>query len=428
MEGENALEVTVASKDNLSSSVYSIDVERSASTEVWAERLPSSTYSSNDDRFGSSISIDGVLIAVGARAGGPVVDGRSDVPSPAGAVYLYEKHAGSWVEQAVILAPYPIATDNFGIEVALSGSTLAVACLACVDNDGEPVGPSVYVFTKENGTWEQTAHLRKTDSRLFSFEYGVELALSEDVLVVGSARQFVLHPDWPSTNDNGISVFERSGTRWDLTASLAPEDPTYVGLFGIEVALDDDEIYIGAEGGSAIDQRSPAAVHIFKKENGVWQQDAYIPSPTASDASRFGAAIASKNNLLVIGAPNVRGLAGSDTSTRGNVFIYERTGREWALQSTLYPPAPEAIRFGWDVAAREGIIAIYSGGRDTYIYTLENSDWINKKTLEPIYYGRCGTRGVIDMSDQYVIQSTVPDSSYYCSNIAGNVGGVTVFN
>jgi hypothetical protein len=84
------------------------------------------------DRFGASTAIDGDRMAIGA----PGVAGI-------GAVYLFERANGEWNEVAKVEPPGASVGDEFGLGVALAGTTLVVG----TNNAG------AYMFQFHSGEW-----------------------------------------------------------------------------------------------------------------------------------------------------------------------------------------------------------------------------------------------------------------------------------
>lgn len=104
---------------------------------VWGgneEYLKASTVGAGD-RFGAvvALSSDGSTLAVGApneasSATGIAGDQVDDSAGNSGAVYVYRRAGGAWMQQNYVKAPNTGANDNFGAALALNldGDTLAV--------------------------------------------------------------------------------------------------------------------------------------------------------------------------------------------------------------------------------------------------------------------------------------------------------------
>ena len=87
--------------------------------------------------FGSSVSISGGLIVVGARDDDGAVAG-------AGAVYLFEPDGGGWTQADRLVAADGGVNDRFGIGVGVDGGSLIVG--ASGDDDGGLNAGAVYFF------------------------------------------------------------------------------------------------------------------------------------------------------------------------------------------------------------------------------------------------------------------------------------------
>ena len=87
---------------------------------VWVEEGSELTASdaADSDLFGSSVSIDGDLIAVGAPGAdiGAVTD--------AGAIYVFRRVAGVWTQESKLTRSAPVAEDELGSSVSANGSRI----------------------------------------------------------------------------------------------------------------------------------------------------------------------------------------------------------------------------------------------------------------------------------------------------------------
>ena len=129
---------------------------------AWAQQayLKPSNAGANQN-FGGSVAIAGDLVVVGARledsnATGINGDqGNSSAPD-SGAVYLFTRSGGLWTQKDYLKATNSDAGDEFGVHVALSGTTLAVGALYEGSNatgvngnqadNSAPNSGAVYVF------------------------------------------------------------------------------------------------------------------------------------------------------------------------------------------------------------------------------------------------------------------------------------------
>ena len=157
--------------------------------------------------MGSSIALsaDGNTLAVGSAdedSLSPGVDGnQSYVPvneGSAGAVYVYGRTNGVWVQQAYVKPFNPGPFDLFGIRMSLShdGSVLAAGS-PFESGAGRGVNPNqhdrsasqsgaVYVFLRKDGKWSQHAYLKAPNSDEYD-EFGTGVALTADGTMLAAA-------------------------------------------------------------------------------------------------------------------------------------------------------------------------------------------------------------------------------------------------
>jgi hypothetical protein len=123
-----------------------------------------------NDYFGISVAISGTTLVVGA-------EGKA---SSTGAAYVFTGSGAAWTQQATLIASDGAANDDFGISVALSGS------IAVIGSPGKTAGTgAAYVFARSGTTWSQLAKLTASDGAL-NDQFGVSVALSGTTGVVGA--------------------------------------------------------------------------------------------------------------------------------------------------------------------------------------------------------------------------------------------------
>lgn len=278
------------------------------------------------DYFGYSVALsaDGQTMAVGvplesrrrrqAVAGVSVADNAAGA---AGAVVIYVRTAGRWVEQAWLKADVLDAGDMFGRSVSLSadGRLLAVGALGedsvatHTDNSSsaqkktdartdenssaqtiEKSGPhsnaltdsgAAYIFSRsEDGHWTQEAFLKANPAQTNGrFGHAVTLSSDGQVLVV-MADDHRAH--W------SVYIFARTRKTWIQETLLTPEDledfksNEYSG-FGLAVTLSGD--------GSVLAVSAPYegnAVYIYARERGQWPLSASLAAPAMDDGRIVG--------------------------------------------------------------------------------------------------------------------------------------------
>ena len=129
-----------------------------------------------DDKFGSSVAMDGNTIVVG-------VPRDDDYGNDSGSVYVYTPIFGSWFLQAKLLADDGMEDDFFGSSVAISGDTIVVGAHSN-DHDGTNSG-AAYVYTKSGGVWTQRAKLSPSDAQPFD-TFGAKVFIKGNRIAVGA--------------------------------------------------------------------------------------------------------------------------------------------------------------------------------------------------------------------------------------------------
>ncbi|MGQ9425588.1 histidine kinase [Gilvimarinus sp. F26214L] len=309
-----------------------------------------------DDLFGHSVALsgEGDTLVVGApfeesNASGINNDQTDNSAALSGAVYVFNREEGSWIQHAYVKAASPYAGDVFGYSVALSadGDTFAVGA----PREGAASG-AVYVFAREEGAWSEQLYAKASNSAADD-RFGVSIALAGngDTLVVGAVGEDSSasgvdgdEADNSLESSGAVYVYTRDGTLWKQEAYLKAEAPALNTNFGSAVAISADAGTVvvgmpfdnsaatginGESGGTAL---KSGAAHVFTKDGGAWVQKAYLKAPNADEQDYFGAsvALADDGNTLAVGArlesSNATGVGGDSTnnssSASGAVYLY----------------------------------------------------------------------------------------------------------
>ena len=180
------------------------------------------------DLFGDSLALGGDIIVVGAWE-------DEDLGSGSGSAYVFEKVDGEWVETAKLLASDGTEEDFFGISPGVVDNTIVVAA----PGDEHDTG-AVYVFEKVEGEWVETTKIAARDgSRGDAF--GRFLSVQDDKMIVGA-----MGDDTHGNNSGAAYIFEKIDGVWTETAKLTASDGTDHNLFGRQARIDGDRVIIGA--------------------------------------------------------------------------------------------------------------------------------------------------------------------------------------
>ena len=132
------------------------------------------------DLFGSSVTVSGQSLAVGAPgryepAGGTKV----------GAAYIFVRSGTNWMQQSKVLATGGRALDAFGSAVALSTNLLVVGATGD-DERGTNVG-AAYIFSRSGSTWTEQAKVFPETRSISNAAFGGAVAIDGQQIAVGAA-------------------------------------------------------------------------------------------------------------------------------------------------------------------------------------------------------------------------------------------------
>jgi len=92
---------------------------------------------------------------------------------------------GTWTQQAKLTASDPGSYDYFGSSVSVSGDTVVVGAQYDDDN-GQYDSGSAYVFTRSGATWTRTNKLSAASDAGSSDYFGFAVGISDRTIVVGA--------------------------------------------------------------------------------------------------------------------------------------------------------------------------------------------------------------------------------------------------
>ncbi|MCP4135348.1 MAG: PKD domain-containing protein [bacterium] len=180
------------------------------------------------DNFGRSVSLAalGNKLVVGAHY-------KEDNGCYSGSMYIYLWNGCSWKEQK--LTPSDGASgDYFGKSVSISSDGNTVIAGAYGDEDNGCYSGSVYLYSRNDSSWEETKIVPSDGGPGDYFGYSVSLSPQGNTAIVGAYRH----------NTNGSStgsayLFRKNENSW-LESKLTPPDGSCGHYFGQSVSLSSD--------------------------------------------------------------------------------------------------------------------------------------------------------------------------------------------
>ncbi len=318
--------------------------------------------------LGSSISIDGNVMAVGARQDDDSGDGS-------GSVYVYRHNGTDWVEEAKLLASDGVAYDEFGRSVSISGNVIVVGAAT----DGENSG-SVYVFRYEGSSWIEEAKLLSSDW-YYADRFGYTVSIDGDKIAIGAYGD----------GDNGYGsgsayVFRHDGSGWVEEAKLLASDGAELDTFGFSISIDSNAIVVGADwdDDSGADSGS---VYVFRYNGSGWAEEAKLLASDGDGGDWFGTAVSIAGNTIVVGADGDE----DNGPFAGSAYVFQYNGSDWAEKAKLMASnGRESDLFGASVsiAGNAIVVGAYNdggNGTDTgsaYVFRHDGSgQWVEETRL-----------------------------------------------
>jgi hypothetical protein len=278
-----------------------------------------------DDYFGYlqsiAISSDGNTLLVGAA-------GVDTYPyTNNGAVYVFTRSGGVWIEQAKLLASDRADNDSFGFSVALSsdGNT-AIVGAPYEDTSPEVDSGAAYVFTRSSGVWTQQAKLTPTTNYTNRYAgYSVALSPNGNTAYVGA-------PSGGGVSVVGeVCIFTRSGVSWSgQVSSLTASDSSGDDFFGfyIRVSSDGTTLVISNSAGNVNS-------YIFSGSGTSWTE---IQKVVSDFNDVTNAALSSDGSVILFNIPQYSRYIGNAYTFFGAVYVYIRSGGaggSYSLQEIL---------------------------------------------------------------------------------------------
>jgi outer membrane protein assembly factor BamB len=227
------------------------------------------------DEFGIAVAISGTTAIVGSWQ-----DDAGGTNS--GSAYLFDTATGDQLFK--LTASDGAAGDEFGRSVAVSGTTAIVGA----NGDGSFTG-SAYLFNTQTGL--QIAKLTASDAAV-NDRFGYAVAISGTTAIVGAL----------GTDDNGSS----SGSAYlfdtvtgNQLAKLTASDAAGGDFFGWSVAISGSAAIIGAWGDDDSGSNSGSA-YIFDTITG--NQIAKLTASDAAAGDAFGFSVAISGSMAIVGA------------------------------------------------------------------------------------------------------------------------------
>jgi choice-of-anchor B domain-containing protein len=266
-------------------------------------------------------------------------DGESVPLPPPGTVYAFQRGPdGRWTEQQRIESPAAAPGDAFGAAVSVVGDRLLVGAPKAARNGGSLEGAGrVFEYRLMDGLWREGAELTVAGEAEALF--GATIVSSEARAVIGAplsglgfGAAFVFNLD------------AATGT-WSERARLDAPEALEGDVFGGSVALDGDDIWVGAP---VVRGLETGMAFVFS--DGTVTDIRFTEEETNTEDS-FGHRVVAGEGIAAVTA------SGLDHQA-GGVFVYERDDNGTWQQEDVLLSAPDALGavFGEERRCTEGAV------------------------------------------------------------------------
>jgi len=251
-------------------------------------------------QFGSSISVSGNTIAVGAPY---ALVGTGSVQS--GAAYVYTKPANGWATTSVcskLVASDGATNDQLGSKIGISGNTVVATAAAAAVNSNADQG-AAYVYTQPAGGWAnmtQTAKLVAYDGAAGDY-FGWFGAISGNTIAVGSPYATVSG----DTDAGAAYVFTESGSSWANTPTvqkLTAAAPLAGTKFGVSTFVSGSTMMIGADWEAENGTYRQGAAYLFTDSASGWAQTVKFTAADGAAGDNLGWSVAISGDTVIASA------------------------------------------------------------------------------------------------------------------------------
>ncbi len=210
---------------------------------VWSEAQElRGADSASGEQFGSSVSLDGNRMAVGAKRDHALL-------ADDGAVYVFEQSMGTWAQTEKLVASNPMNNANLGAAVRLQGATIVAGAPGHTSDTG-----AAYVFVHDGMDWVEEDNFLGDDTTAGD-KFGSAITLLDmDTAWIGAPSH--------GSNKGAVYAMGRYDTAWHQRskhqASDGLSDPNG-DQFGFNIAVFGTHLAVGAPHRSEIDTSAGAA-------------------------------------------------------------------------------------------------------------------------------------------------------------------------
>ncbi len=288
------------------------------------------------DMFGTSVSVSGDTVIVGARRD------NCAVGIYCGAAYVFRFNGTSWDQKQKLTASDAAAFDMFGTSVSVSGDTVIVGARRDDCAAGVSCG-SAYVFRFNGAAWDQEQRLTASDAAAYDI-FGNSVSVSGNTAVVGAKQDACA----AGVSCGSAYVFRFNGTSWNQEQKLTASDVAAIDFFGVSVSVSGDTAIVGAFFDDCAAGENCGSAYVFRFNGTSWHEEQKLAASDAAEGDRFGYSVSVSGDTAAIGAASDDCAAGADC---GSAYVFRFDGTSWVEERKLTAADAEpGDAFGWSIS------------------------------------------------------------------------------
>ncbi|KAJ5072566.1 cytokine receptor [Anaeramoeba ignava] len=343
--------VGAPSESSLEGSVYIYDLN--GDTWEFSQKLVSDSPVAGD-RFGSSVSVYGIDMIVGAPGS------TEGVNVSQGHVEFFNKTVSGWAFVQRYADPNGATLEQFGLSVAM-GKDYALVGIPTKNLTYTTQG-QVAVIYNNSGTYEELEYW--TNESNDNSRFGFSVAITDTWAVVG-----VPGYDPGSAADQGSVQFYYFDSSWSVNQSFIDPNGKANDTFGATVAIDGTNVIVGAPfyENTTASLLGAGKVLVLGFSAETWSSVQELGPVESEEYLYFGSSLAISGDIMAIGGPGYN-------SSQGSLFTYyyntqwneETQLKNYTLGATGKLGYGAVVIGNWVFGAvpqdsADGLVAVYDG-------------------------------------------------------------------
>ncbi|MFN6050763.1 MAG: Ig-like domain-containing protein, partial [Planctomycetia bacterium] len=159
-----------------------------------------------------------------------------------GCVKVFSFSNNSWSQQTTLFASDSDSGDSFGSSVSISadGNTVAIGAPGH-DTQNNPDQGAIYVFTRSNTNWSQSAELNYPNNNTSYQKFGASVSISADGNTILATDAQVQNYPFSTQNHTGV-IFSKIANQWIPQANFPIPVSTYGYISDSAISTDGSTI------------------------------------------------------------------------------------------------------------------------------------------------------------------------------------------